>query len=142
MVSSVCPLETKLPLVMRARLMRPEIGAVTRVKLLGNSQHEAVLVNDSAIGTDQSVRYVLVVGAGNKVEYRPVKLGPIVDGLREVEAGLAPGEQVVVDGLQRVRPGAEVAPHLVAMGKHPETEDQALLARSASPRAAHEEAHP
>lgn len=122
------------------RLFTP--GLFARVKLLGNSQHRAVLVNDSAIGTDQSVRYVLVVGAGNKVEYRPVSLGAIVDGLRVIEAGLAPGEEVVVDGLQRVRPGAEVAPHLVAMGKHPETEDQALLARSASPRTAHEEVHP
>jgi len=50
------------------------------------------------------------VGADNKVAYRPVTLGPSVDGLRIVTAGLQPGERIVVNGLQRVRPGAMVAP--------------------------------
>jgi len=60
---------------------------------------------------------VLVLSAGNKVEYRPVQLGPVVDGLRVVQSGLAPGETIVVNGLQRVRPGAQVAPQRIAMGK-------------------------
>lgn len=91
-------------------------GMFARVKLIGSGRYEAVLVNDSAIGTDQSRKYVLVVGEENKVEYRPVKLGPLVDGLRVVREGLAPSDVIVVNGLQRVRPGAPVTPQLVAMG--------------------------
>jgi RND family efflux transporter MFP subunit len=97
------------------RLFTP--GLFARIRLLDSTQHEAVLVNDSAIGTDQTVRYVLVVGADNKVEYRPVQLGPVIDGLRVVQSGLRSGESVVVNGLQRVRPGAQVQPHQVAMGE-------------------------
>jgi RND family efflux transporter MFP subunit len=107
-------------------------GLFARIKLMGSAQHEAVLVNDSAIGTDQTVRYVLVLGAGNKVEYRPVQLGPVVDGLRVVQSGLAPAETIVVNGLQRVRPGAQVAPQRIAMGKPRVAEDAALLARNAT----------
>jgi RND family efflux transporter MFP subunit len=107
-------------------------GLFARIRLLGSSQHDAVLVNDSAIGTDQTVRYVLVLGKDDKVEYRPVQLGPVVDGLRVVQSGLAAGESVVVNGLQRVRPGAQVAPQRVAMGEHPRGEDATLLAHNAS----------
>ncbi len=92
-------------------------GLFARVRLLGDSSYNAVLINDSAIGTDQTVRYVLVVSADNKVEYRPVKLGPIIDGLRVVREGLRPNETVVVNGLQRVRPGSPVSPQRVAMGE-------------------------
>ena len=92
-------------------------GLFARVKLEGSAKYDAVLVNDSAIGTDQNVRYVFAVGADNKVEYRQVKLGPVVgDGLRVVRDGLKPGELVVVNGLQRVRPGVTIAPQKVAMG--------------------------
>ena len=86
---------------------------------MGSANYDALLINDSAIGTDQSVRFVLVVGADNKVEYRPVKLGPLVDGLRVVREGLTAGETIVVNGLQRVRPGVQVTPQRVAMGEHP-----------------------
>ncbi len=92
-------------------------GLFARVKLLGNGTYNALLVNDSAIGTDQAVKYVLVVGADNKVEYRPVKLGPIVDGLRVVKDGLSAGETIVVNGLQRVRPGSPVSSQRIAMGE-------------------------
>jgi len=92
-------------------------GLFARVKLMGSNQYDALLINDSAIGTDQTVRYVLVVGADNKVEYRPVKLGPIIDGLRVVTDGLKAGDTIVVSGLQRVRPGATVNPARVAMGE-------------------------
>jgi len=105
-------------------------GLFARIKLLGSAQHSAVLVNDSAIGTDQTVRYVLVLGKDNKVEYRPVQLGPVVDGLRVVESGLAAGETIVVNGLQRVRPGAQVAPQRVAMGDR--KPQDALLAHNGS----------
>ena len=105
-------------------------GLFARIRLLGDSQHDAVLVNDSAVGTDQTVRYVLVVGKDNKVEYRPVQLGPVVDGLRVVNSGLTAGETIVVNGLQRVRPGAQVAAQRVAMGER--RPGQELLAHNAS----------
>lgn len=109
------------------RLFTP--GLFARIRLMDSAQHDAVLVNDSAIGTDQTVRYVLVVAAGNKVEYRPVQLGPVIDGLRVVQSGLSPGEVIVVNGLQRVRPGAQVQAQRVAMGgEHGSSDGAALLA--------------
>ena len=110
----------------RERLFTP--GLFARIRLMDNTQHDAVLVNDSAIGTDQTVRYVLVVGAGNKVVYRPVQLGPVIDGLRVVQSGLSAGEVIVVNGLQRVRPGAQVQAQRVAMGEHGTPDGAALLA--------------
>ena len=92
-------------------------GLFARVKLEGSAKYEALLINDSAVGTDQNVRYVFAVGPDNKVEYRAVKLGPVIDdGLRVVRDGLKPGELVVVNGLQRVRPGVTIAPQKIAMG--------------------------
>ena len=105
----------------RALLANPDgrfvPGLFARVKLIGNDHYPAVLVNDSAIGTDQTMRYVLLVGTDNKVEYRPVELGPLVDGLRVVRSGLKPGDTIVVNGLMRVRPGMQVSPQLIAMGE-------------------------
>jgi len=75
----------------------------------------ALLINERAVGTDQSKKFVMVVGADDKAQYREVTLGANVDGLRIVTSGLKPGERVVVNGLQRVRPGALIAPQLVAM---------------------------
>jgi len=91
-------------------------GMFARVRLPGGSQYRALLINDSAVGTDQSVKYVLRVGKDNHVEYQPVKLGPVIDGLRVVREGLAPGDTIVVSGLQRARPGAPITPQRVAMG--------------------------
>ncbi len=96
-------------------------GMFARVKLVGSGEYNALLINDSAVSTDQSVKYVLAVNAANKVEYRAVKLGPVVDGLRVVREGLAPGDSIVVNGLQRVRPGMPVTPQVVAMGERPST---------------------
>jgi multidrug efflux system membrane fusion protein len=91
-------------------------GLFARVKLGDAAQpRKAVLVADRAIGTDQSKRYVLVVGEGNKAMYREVKIGRLVDGLRVIESGLKPGEVIVVNGLQRVRPGAPVTPQPTPM---------------------------
>jgi RND family efflux transporter MFP subunit len=116
-------------------------GLFARIRLQDGAQHDAVLVNDSAIGTDQTMRYVLVVDKANKVELRPVQLGPVVDGLRVVQSGLSPGETVVVNGLQRVRPGAQVQPLRVAMGEPHGGERTAMFARNGagSPNG---EAHP
>jgi RND family efflux transporter MFP subunit len=96
-------------------------GMFARVKLVGSAEYNALLINDSAVSTDQSNKYVLEVNADNKVLYRAVKLGPVVDGLRVVREGLAPGDAIVVSGLQRVRPGMPVTPQVVAMGERPST---------------------
>ena len=74
-----------------------------------------MLVEDRAVGTDLDRRFVLVVGGDRKVESRTVTLGPLVDGLRVVRKGLAPGELVVINGLQRVRPGVQVNATVAAM---------------------------
>ncbi|HEX6827814.1 MAG TPA: efflux RND transporter periplasmic adaptor subunit [Burkholderiales bacterium] len=90
-------------------------GLFARIKLIGSGTYPAVLIDDKAVGTDQSKKFVLVLGPENKVGYRPVKLGPMVDGLRVVKEGLKPGELIVVNGLQRVKPGDPVTPQTVPM---------------------------
>jgi RND family efflux transporter MFP subunit len=90
-------------------------GLFARVKLLGHNSFDAVLVDDRAIGTDQSQKFVYVIDADNKVAYRTVKIGRLTDGLRVVLEGLSPGEKVVVNGIQRVHPGSVVQPQTVAM---------------------------
>ncbi|HSH73451.1 MAG TPA: efflux RND transporter periplasmic adaptor subunit [Methylophilaceae bacterium] len=90
-------------------------GMYARVRTGGSAEQLAILINDKAVGTDQNKKYVMVVGADNKVTYRDVQLGPMVDGLRVVRTGLKPGELIVVNGLQRVRPNDTVAPDTVAM---------------------------
>jgi membrane fusion protein, multidrug efflux system len=90
-------------------------GLFARVQLGAADSRKAVLINERAVGTDQSRKFVFVVGLDGKAEYRPVTLGPVVDGLRVVRSGVKPGEKIVVNGLQRVRPGAPVAPQVVPM---------------------------
>jgi RND family efflux transporter MFP subunit len=94
-------------------------GMFVRVRLIGRASYKGLLVNDRAISTDQDRRYVLVVGAGDTLEYRAVTTGPIVYGLRVVRAGLAAGDRVVVNGLQRVRPGMVIKPVVVPMEDQP-----------------------
>ena len=71
-------------------------------------KYPALLIPDRALGSDQAQKFVYVVNAEKKVEFRPVKTGPMIDGLRVVSAGLKAGEQVIVEGLMRVRPGVVV----------------------------------
>jgi multidrug efflux system membrane fusion protein len=73
------------------------------------------LIQDRAVGTDLDKRFVFVVKQDKTVEYRPVTLGPLVDGLRVVRSGLKAGEQIVVSGLQRIRPGSTIEPVVTAM---------------------------
>jgi RND family efflux transporter MFP subunit len=91
-------------------------GLFARVQLLASGEYSAILIEDRAVNTDQSQKYVLLVGAGNQVEYRKVKLGRVIDGLRVVREGLKPGDVIVVNGAQRVHPGVTVTPQRVAMG--------------------------
>ena len=113
---------------MRATFANPDgqlvPGLFARVQLAGGGRQQTavptLLIHDRAVGTDQDRKYVYVLGKDNKAEYRPVTLGPSVDGLRVVRAGLKPGERIVVDGLQRVRSGAPLAPRTVAMDAAPD----------------------
>jgi membrane fusion protein, multidrug efflux system len=91
-------------------------GLFARMQLVSPSRYSAALVDDRAIGTDLDKRFVFVVDAQGVVQYRPVETGRLVDGLRVVENGLAAGDVVIVNGLQRVRPGVTVAETRVAMG--------------------------
>jgi RND family efflux transporter MFP subunit len=90
-------------------------GLFARIKLLGSGQYDAILINDRAVGTDQNQKFVLVVGEDKTLSYRPVKIGRIVQGLRVVLDGLKPGDTIVVNGVQRVRPGMLVSPQTVPM---------------------------
>jgi multidrug efflux system membrane fusion protein len=90
-------------------------GLFARVQIGGGSEKPALLISDRAVGTDQSHKFVFVVSKDGKAEYREVKLGPVVDGLRVVKAGLKPGEKIVVNGLQRVRPGSPITAQTVPM---------------------------
>lgn len=85
-------------------------GMYARVRTGGDGKTAALLIDDKAVGTDQDKKFVMVVDAGNKAVYRTVTLGPIVDGMRIVRSGLQPGENIIVNGLQRVRPNDTVAP--------------------------------
>jgi multidrug efflux system membrane fusion protein len=85
-------------------------GLFARVQLLGSDEYDAVLIDDRAIGTDQNQRFVLVVGANDTLQYRPVQLGRNIDGLRVVRQGLSADDSIVVSGLQRVRPGMQIKP--------------------------------
>jgi len=105
-------------------LMLP--GLYARVRLGGSTPHDAVLVDEKAIGTDQNKRYVLVVDDGNHANYREVQLGASVGPLRVVEQGLQVGERIVVNGIQRVRPGSPVTPNMVSM------DDQSPAIKTAS----------
>jgi multidrug efflux system membrane fusion protein len=92
-------------------------GLFARVQLSGNAdtRRKLALINERAVGTDQDRKFVYVVKADSTAEYRNVTLGAVVDGLRVVRTGLKPGEKIIVNGLQRVRPGAPVTAQLVAM---------------------------
>jgi multidrug efflux system membrane fusion protein len=95
-------------------------GQFARLNMGQAKTKPALMVNERAIGTDQNKRFVMIVGNDNKAEYREVTLGALIDGLRVVTGGLNSGERIIVNGLQRVRPGAAVAPERVTMTDRPE----------------------
>jgi multidrug efflux system membrane fusion protein len=103
----------------RAALANPDgrytPGLFARVRLIGGEDHDAVLIEDRAVGTDLSKKFVLTLTKDNRIEYRLVELGPEINGLRVVTQGLAPNELIVVNGLQHVRPGQSVAATRVSM---------------------------
>lgn len=95
-------------------------GLFARIRVPASARHPALLVEERAIGTDQAQKYVLTLTQTNTVAYQAVKLGPLVDGKRIVRSGLEAGERIVINGLQRVRPGMRVSPQeAVASGSSP-----------------------
>jgi multidrug efflux system membrane fusion protein len=95
--------------------LTPGLFVRLRVPLTGSAR--GVLVQDKAVGTDLDKRFVLVVNEQQTVAYRPVSLGPMMDGLRVVRSGLEAGDLVLVNGTQHVRPGVKVRPTVVAMAQ-------------------------
>ncbi|ENN87207.1 acriflavine resistance precursor protein A [Rhizobium freirei PRF 81] len=87
-------------------------GQFVRVRMGQPKAENRIVIDDRAVGTDQDKKFVFVVDGENKVNYRQVQLGSLVDGQRVIENGLKAGEKIVVNGLQRIRPGAVVAPQL------------------------------
>jgi RND family efflux transporter MFP subunit len=85
-------------------------GMFARVQLPASDPYQALLLPDSAIGTEQSRKYLLVVSADNTVVQRYVTLGDLADGLRVIKTGLAADDRVIVNGLIQARLGAKVAP--------------------------------
>jgi RND family efflux transporter MFP subunit len=89
-------------------------GLAVRLVMATTAPYSAVMVPERAIGTDQSKKFVVVVGADGKPQFRDVQLGALQDGMRVVGGGkLKAGENVVVDGLQRIIPGVPVAPQVL-----------------------------
>lgn len=94
-------------------------GLFVRLRQSGGGKYHGLLIQDRAVGTDLGKKFVYVVGVDDTIEYRTVTLGPLIDGLRVVRTGIKPGDRIVINGLQRVRPGAKVAPQMVAMESSP-----------------------
>ncbi|QHL90873.1 efflux RND transporter periplasmic adaptor subunit [Sphingomonas changnyeongensis] len=101
-------------------------GMFGRARLLGSGTYKAMLVPDEAVVTDQTRRLVYVVGRDGKAAPRLVETGPMVEGLRVIKTGLAPTDQVVLDGLARLQPGAPVKPKLTVI--KPRAADDAPIA--------------
>ncbi|UCB49033.1 MAG: efflux RND transporter periplasmic adaptor subunit [Deltaproteobacteria bacterium] len=90
-------------------------GLFTRLRMPIGEREEALMVTERAIGADQGGRYLLAVNSENVVEKRLIRMGQLVDGLRVIEEGLQPGDWVIVNGIQRARPGAKVDPERTEM---------------------------
>jgi membrane fusion protein, multidrug efflux system len=94
-------------------------GQFARVRIIASGAYEALLIPDAAVATDQSRKIVMVVKPDDTVEARPVTLGPLDNGLRVIREGLKADDRVIVDGLQRARPGAKVSPKMAAAAPAP-----------------------
>jgi membrane fusion protein, multidrug efflux system len=91
-------------------------GQFARVRMGQPNKQTLVMVDERAIGTDQDKKFVMVVGDDSRALYRSVTIGGFVDGQRIVTSGLKAGDKVVVNGLQRVRPGALLKSEIAGMG--------------------------
>ncbi len=96
-------------------------GLFARIRIPLSERHSALLVEDRAIGTDQANKFVLTLSSSNTLQYQPVEIGPIIDGMRVIRTGLTADQKVVVNGLAKVRPGMAVVPQDETAGSGPET---------------------
>ncbi len=85
-------------------------GLFARIRIPMSERHNALLIDERAVGTDQANKFVLTLSPTNTVQYQAVELGPLFEGKRVVRSGLTAGEKIVVNGLARVRPGMPVTP--------------------------------
>jgi RND family efflux transporter MFP subunit len=88
--------------------LRP--GSFVRLRVPAGPKYQALLVTERAVGTDQGRKFLLTVGANNTVEYKPVEVGPLIGDQRVIRSGITATDRVIVNGLQRARPGAPVVP--------------------------------
>lgn len=107
-------------------------GLYARVRLQSGKLHPRLLIDDRAIGTDLGNKFVYVIDKDHKVQYRKVNTGSLFHGLRVIDSGLKPNDVVVINGLQRVRPGVEVNPKTVAMTDRLDARDKALVEAAAT----------
>jgi multidrug efflux system membrane fusion protein len=105
-------------------------GQFARLRMGQSNTTAALLINERAVGTDQSKKFVMVVGPDNKAVYREVSLGGTANGLRIVTSGLHAGERIVVSGLQRIRPGSLIDPQPAVMEAGHEHAPAKVLAKS------------
>jgi RND family efflux transporter MFP subunit len=99
-------------------------GLFARVRIPVGATPGALLVSDSALGQDQQGRFLLVANQDNITEYRPVTIGDIVDGMRVIETGLKGDERVIVNGIQKARPGAPTSPMTATQDPGSSSEDE------------------
>ncbi|HEY4761049.1 MAG TPA: efflux RND transporter periplasmic adaptor subunit [Thermoguttaceae bacterium] len=92
-----------------ARYLTP--GMFTRVRLPASDPHKALLVSESALGTDRDKKFLMVVDKDKVAQYHQVRLGSVQGDLRVIESGIQPDDEIIVNGIQRVRPGMKVTPH-------------------------------
>jgi RND family efflux transporter MFP subunit len=104
------------------RLMSP--GFFARVRIPGSGEYDGLLIRDAAVGDDQGSSYVWVLDAEDKAVYRPVTLGPLLDGLRVVRSGLSTDDRVIILGLMGVRSGSVTKPTLADMSITPTKDKQ------------------
>ncbi len=108
-------------------------GMFGRARLLGSGTYHAMLVPDEAIVTDQTRRFVYVIGRDGKTVQRPVETGPLVEGLRVIKTGIAPTEKVVIDGLARLQPAMAVSARTVQIKPRAADDSPTALPLSAPP---------
>src|SRR5690606_16733913 len=96
-----------------------EPGMFGKARLMGSAEHEAIMVPDNIIGTNQSLRFVYVLGADNIVTAKNVTLGPLhSNGLRIVRDGIRPEDKLITNNIQKIRPGIAVTPMETSLEKN------------------------
>ena len=110
-------------IILRAEFPNPDgrilPGLFARLRVPAGPKAPVLLIDEVAIGTDQAQKFVLTVSSSNTAAYRPVTLGPVLDGKRIVRSGLQAGEKIIVNGLARIRPGSPVSSQPVAASLSP-----------------------